>query len=173
MSTAGSIRILADASNVAAAAADFVVDRACEATAARGVFDLCSTGGSTPAALYAALREPARSARMPWSRTRVWFGDDRWVPRDDPRSNLAPVDAVLLAPSADGAPSPLDPAAVHPWPTNLESPAATAAAYLAALEAHGLPRTAGGLPVFDLVLIGIGSDGHCLHHRGLFRRRIR
>jgi 6-phosphogluconolactonase len=162
MTKAGAIRILADAASVAAAAADLVIDQARSAVGARGVFDLCSTGGSTPAALYAALREPERSARMPWSATRVWFGDDRWVPRGDARSNLVPVDAVLLASAADGTPSPLRPTSVHPWPTTLESPDATASAYLAELTEANIPHTTAGFPVFDLVLIGIGGDCHCL-----------
>ena len=111
------LRILEDAAHVSAAAADRIVQAAIEAVAARGVFHLCTTGGSTPSALYRALREPARAARMPWAQTQIWFGDDRFVPRTDPLSNLAPLDAHLLAASADGTPSPLSPSAVHPWPT--------------------------------------------------------
>jgi 6-phosphogluconolactonase len=150
-----------DATAVAEATADFVIGAALRAVKERGVFHWCATGGSTPAALYAALREPSRSARMPWEKTSIWFGDDRYVPRTDPLSNLAPIDGVLLAGRA-GAPAPLDAAQVHPWPTDLNSPEAAVIAYLSELSAARVPAASSGHPTFDLVMIGIGGDGHCL-----------
>lgn len=156
------VRILSDAAGVAGAAADEVVEAAIAAVAARGVFHLCTTGGSTPAALYRALREPSRAARMPWGQTQIWFGDDRFVPRADPRSNVAPLDTHLLCRNDDGAPSPLSPSAVHPWPTTAPDAPSAVSAYLAELGDAGVPHTPTGFPIFDLVLIGIGGDGHCL-----------
>ena len=156
------VRVLDDAQGVAEAAADRVIEAATAAVAARGVFHLCTTGGSTPAALYRALREPSRANRMPWAQTRIWFGDDRFVPRADALSNVAPLDAQLLSPSADGASSPLSPSAVHPWPTTAADAPTAVSAYLAELRAAGVPHTPRGFPIFDLVLIGIGGDGHCL-----------
>ena len=132
------VRILRDAQGVAEAAADRVIEAATTAVAARGVFHLCTTGGSTPAALYRALREPARAARMPWTQTQ------------------------MLSASADGAPAPLSPSAVHPWPTSAADAPAAVSAYLEELRGAGVPHTAMGFPIFDLVLIGIGGDGHCL-----------
>jgi len=155
------IQLYVDATAVAEATADLVIDAALRAVEARGVFHWCATGGSTPAALYATLREPSRSARMPWEKTVIWFGDDRYVPRTDPLSNLASIDAVLLADRA-GAPSPISTAQVHPWPTELLSADAAVSAYLSELKAAGVPMTPAGQPSFDLVMIGIGSDGHCL-----------
>jgi 6-phosphogluconolactonase len=99
---------------------------------------------------------------MPWAQTRIWFGDDRFVPRADPLSNVSPLDAQLLSPSADGASSPLSPSAVHPWPTTAADAPTAVSAYLAELRAAGVPHTPRGFPIFDLVLIGIGGDGHCL-----------
>jgi 6-phosphogluconolactonase len=160
--TAPSVRILSDAQGVAEAAADRVIDAAITAVAASGVFHLCTTGGSTPAALYRALREPSRAARMPWAATQIWFGDDRFVPRADPLSNVFPLDAQLLSASPDGTASPLAPSAVHPWPTTAADAQAAVSAYLAKLHAAGVPHTPIGFPIFDLVLIGIGGDGHCL-----------
>jgi len=160
--TAPTVRILSDAQGVAAAAADRVIDAAITAVAARGVFHLCTTGGSTPAALYRALREPSRAAQMPWVATQIWFGDDRFVPRADPLSNVFPLDAQLLSASPDGTASPLSPNAVHPWPTTAADAQAAVSAYLAELHAAGVPHTPSGFPIFDLVLIGIGGDGHCL-----------
>jgi len=156
------VRVLVDAQGVAEAAADQIIEAATAAVAARGVFHLCTTGGSTPAALYRALREPSRADRMPWAKTQIWFGDDRFVPRADPLSNVAPLDAQLLNPSSDGAPSPLSPSAVHPWPTTAADAPTAVDAYLEELRAAGVPHTPTGFPIFDLVLIGIGGDGHCL-----------
>ena len=156
------VRVLVDAQRVAEAAADHIIEAATTAVAARGIFHLCTTGGSTPAALYRALREPSRADRMPWAQTQIWFGDDRFVPRADPLSNVSPLDAQLLSPSANGAPSPLSPSAVHPWPTTAADAPTAVSAYLEELRSAGVPHTPAGFPIFDLVLIGIGGDGHCL-----------
>lgn len=160
--TAPTVRILGNAQGVAEAAADRVIEAAITAVAARGVFHLCTTGGSTPAALYRALREPSRAARMPWAATQIWFGDDRFVPRTDPLSNVFPLDAQLLSADAAGTASPLAPNAVHPWPTTAADAHVAVGAYLAELHAAAVPHTPSGFPIFDLVLIGIGGDGHCL-----------
>ena len=156
------VRTLHDAQGVAEAAAGHIIEAATAAVAARGVFHLCTTGGSTPATLYRVLREPAQAAHMPWAQTQIWFGDDRFVPRADPLSNVYPLDTQLLSASADGAPSPLSPSAVHPWPTSAADAPTAVSAYLAELRGAGVPHTPSGYPIFDLLLIGIGGDGHCL-----------
>jgi 6-phosphogluconolactonase len=159
--SSAAIQVCADLTATAEATADLVISTALDAVDQRGVFHLCATGGSTPAAIYAALREPSRVARMPWDKTQIWFGDDRYVPRADPLSNLASIDAVLLADRA-GVASPIQRAQVHPWPTELPSAASAVEAYLKELGAAGVPIAASGHPIFDLVMIGIGGDGHCL-----------
>ncbi len=156
------VRVLVDAQGVAEAAADQIIEAATADVAARGVFHLCTTGGSTPAALYRALREPSRADRMPWAQTQIWFGDDRFVPRADPLSNVTPLDAELLNAGADGALSPLASSAVHPWPTTAADAPTAVSAYLEELRSAGVPHTPTGFPIFDLLLIGIGGDGHCL-----------
>ena len=90
------------------------------------------------------------------------MGDDRFVPRSDALSNVSPLDAQLLSPSANGTASPLSPSAVHPWPTSAADAPTAVSAYLAELRGAGVPHTPRGFPIFDLVLIGIGGDGHCL-----------
>ena len=160
--SAPTVRVLNDAQGVAEAAADRVIEAATAAVAARGVFHLCTTGGSTPAALYRALRESSRANRMPWAQTQIWFGDDRFVPRADPLSNVAPLDAQLLSAGTDGALSPFASSAVHPWPTTAADAPTAVSAYLEELRGAGVPHTPSGFPIFDLVLIGIGGDGHCL-----------
>lgn len=156
------VRVLVDAQGVAEAAADQIVEAATAGAVARGVFHLCTTGGSTPAALYRALREPSRADRMPWAQTQIWFGDDRFVPRADPLSNVTPLDAQLLSAGADGVLSPLASSAVHPWPTTAADAPTAVSAYLEELRSAGVPHTPTGFPIFDLLLIGIGGDGHCL-----------
>lgn len=150
-----------DAEAAARAAAERVIAAAADAVRERGRFHLCTTGGSTPSAMYAVLREEANVPRMPWSQTEIWFGDDRHVPRSSPLSNVAIVDSVLLAPSEDGGPSPISPRAVHPWPTEQEG-ARAVELYLDAVQRAGVGRTAAGVPIFDLLLIGVGGDAHCL-----------
>jgi 6-phosphogluconolactonase len=156
------VRVLDNPQGVAEAAADQIIKAATTAVAARGVFHLCTTGGSTPAALYRALREPSRADQMPWTQTHIWFGDDRFVPRVDPLSNVYPLDAQLLSARADGTPSPLSPSAVHPWPTDGTDAQRAVSVYLEELRGAGVPHTPTGFPIFDLVLIGVGGDGHCL-----------
>ena len=150
-----------DADAAARAAAECVIAAANDAVRDRGSFHLCTTGGSTPSAMYAVLRETANLTRMPWSHTEIWFGDDRYVPRSSPLSNLAAVDSVLLAPSADGGPAPISPRAVHPWPTEHDG-AHAVELYLDAVQKAGVERTTAGVPIFDLLLIGVGGDAHCL-----------
>ena len=154
-------RIVDDAAAAAIATAELVITAAQRAVEERGVFHLCTTGGSTPAALYAALREPERAARMPWSATQIWFGDDRHVLRTSPLSNVASVDAVLLALGERGEAAPLSNEQVHPWPTGEDGPNAVSD-YLATARAAKIQHTTEGFPQFDLVLIGIGGDAHCL-----------
>ena len=154
-------RIVDDAAAAAIATAELVIAAAQRAVDERGVFHLCTTGGSTPAALYAALREPERAARMQWSATQIWFGDDRHVPRTSPLSNVTSVDTVLLALGERGEAAPLSNEQVHPWPTGEDGPKAVSD-YLATARAAKIQHTPEGFPQFDLVLIGIGGDSHCL-----------
>jgi 6-phosphogluconolactonase/glucosamine-6-phosphate isomerase/deaminase len=148
--------------------AEILVDALTAGAARRGRADLASTGGSTPAAVYRALlAEPLRS-RVPWSALHLWVGDDRFVPRGDPDCNMGAVDRVLLPGDARRGlvPAPLDPAHVHPWPTDAalaagDDPAACAARFEATLRDE-LSVDDAGRPIFDAILVGVGPDGHLL-----------
>ena len=154
-----------------------------EAADARGRADWATTGGSTPIGIYSALAVAPLRDSIPWDRVHVWFGDDRYVPRDHPLSNIAPVDQILLAASALAGLSgsgetgvdvevgiepgvALPPGNVHPFPCTLaitenRGPAWAAAAYAEELSAT-VRQSPDGWPLFDVVLIGIGPDGHLL-----------
>ena len=138
-------------------AAETVATAADRAIRSTGRFVVALSGGSTPAALYARLATPPYSARIDWSRVHVFFGDERCVPPDDPASNYRMAREHLL----DQVPIPAS--QVHRIHGE-DDPTPAAAAYERELRtelatADGPPRTAPGAR-FDLVLLGLGPDGH-------------
>lgn len=160
--------VVPDAAAAAAAVAAVLADALAAGASQRGRADFASTGGSTPAAVYRALlAEPIRS-RVPWKALHVWLGDDRFVPRGDPDCNMGAIDRVLVPgdPRRGLAPPPLDPAHVHPWPTDdalaAGEDAAACAERLEAVLRSELTADAAGRPVFDAILVGVGPDGHLL-----------
>src|SRR5882672_11499376 len=98
--TEPAVRILADDEAVARAAAERIAATLIAAVERRGRADFATTGGSTPVGIYHYLgRAPLRDA-VPWHLVHIWFGDDRYVPRDHPFSNVRLVDQALLAGAA-------------------------------------------------------------------------
>lgn len=175
--------VLPDPDAVSRAAAERFAAAATAAVAARGRADIATTGGSTPVGIYGQLAVPPLRDAVAWDQVHLWFGDDRYVPRDHPYSNVLPVDQVLLAAAAlaglsgtgatgadveigiePGAPIP--PGNVHAFPCGKAIAEGLGAAWCAATYADTLraavPADEDGWPVFDLVLLGIGPDGHLL-----------
>jgi len=120
-----------------------------------GVFSLCLSGGSTPKALYQRLAEPPYLDAFPWARTHFFWGDERFVPPDDPLSNYRMVKDALL----DHAPIPQ--ANIHPVPTQGLEPEAAARAYELELKRfHNDGSLTAANPLFDVNFLGLGDDGH-------------
>lgn len=116
------------------------------ALAERDRAQIALAGGETPRATYVRLGQE----HLPWERVDVLLGDERWVPSDDPASNARLLRESLLAQG------PARSARLHPVPTQLESPTAAAEAYGALLQ----QLCPGNPPSLDLVLLGLGDDGH-------------
>ena len=133
-------RLFAAASALVKALADALCAEADRSIEARGVFHLVLAGGSTPIALYRELA--ARHAGD--VRWKIWYGDERCLPADDPQRNSCMAEAAWLSGSA------IPPENRLPIPAERGAEAA-AADYAAALAAA---------PIFDLALLGMGEDGH-------------
>lgn len=147
------IRIADDPVSLAEIAAHEVVNVARAAVAARGRFAVALAGGSTPRATYRRLAQPPLATQMPWDRTLVFFGDERGVPPTHADSNYGMAHSALLAHV------PIQPERVFRIRGEDPDPDAVAADYARVLaEALGVRR--GETPRLDLVLLGLGIDGH-------------
>jgi 6-phosphogluconolactonase len=145
------IVVVADAAVLAQTAARRLIDRIRHGN--RGA--VCLTGGSSPLGLYRLLAEdPLRNA-VPWTRVHWFMGDDRFVPESDPLSNMGAARRAFL----DRVSPP--PQNIHPIPTAANDPADAARRYEDELKQfYGTDRLDPSRPVFDIVLMGLGPDGH-------------
>jgi 6-phosphogluconolactonase len=144
--------VLPDAGAVAAATADRLIAAGRNAIRRRGRFILALTGGSTPLAVCPLLVVPPRVRMLDWTKVEFFFGDERAVPPNDPESNYNTARLALL----DYLPR-LRMEQVHRMPCELEDLDAGARQY-----EDELRRVIGGdgVPVFDLIWLGMGADGH-------------
>ena len=148
------IRRLPDPEAVARAAAQDLVELERAAIEERGRFCVALSGGSTPRRLYEILAEAPRWAQIDWRRVEFFWGDERAVPPEHPDSNYGVAAAVLLSKIG------IAPERIHRMPGELPDPEEAATRYqdeiarVFGTPAEGLP------PVFDLVLLGMGPDGH-------------
>jgi 6-phosphogluconolactonase len=152
-----------DAAAVAEAAATHIAGWLTDALAVRPTAHLALTGGSSAGHLATELRKPHWRSAVPWDRVHLWWGDDRFVPADHPDSNFGAAFRDLL--SDGGLPVPSQ--NVHPVPVDTAVADDRDAAWTAGVYRDEvltfLPRgTAGALPAFDVILLGVGPDGHTL-----------
>ncbi len=145
------------------------------ADAERGRADWATTGGSSVVGIYRVLTETALMELVPWPRLHVWWGDERYVPRDHPLSNAKPFDDIVagIAQGEEGTagggwpgePLPFD--HIHPFRAGEaiaagRGPEWAASAMAEELRADGPAANVEGWPVFDVLLLGVGRDGHIL-----------
>lgn len=152
------ILVHADGTLLAKAAAARLVTRLVDAVSAAGRANLVLTGGGIGTAVLAELAAaPARDA-VDWQRVDFWWGDERFVPTGHPDRNETGARAALLD-AID-----VDPARVHPMPgpdgPDGDDPEAAAARYAAELLAATRPEDHGPVPAFDVLMLGIGPEGH-------------
>jgi len=147
----GEVIAVADAATLARTAADRVLARI---AANSGRIAICLTGGSSPKQLYELLATEAYRSKIPWDRVHWFIGDERFVPTSDAGNNMAMARCMFLdrlAPASN----------IHPIPTDVASPDESAARYERELKSfYGADALDGGRPLFDVVLMGAGPDGH-------------
>ena len=161
------LMVVADAGTAARESAERIAAALVAAVERRGRADFCTTGGSTPIPIYRLLSRSPLCDRIPWQQVHVWWGDDRYVPRGHPESNVTSLDDVLLG-GGDGehGSAPLPTANIHAFPVDraiaeLHDNGWCAERYAEEM-ARELPLADGNWPVFDLILVGVGDDGHVL-----------
>ena len=153
MSAAPRLVRVADTAALAEAAAAAILQAAKDAVRSHGRFTVALAGGATPALTYARLAQAPFVTAMPWDRTWIFFGDERMVAPDHPESNFRMADERLLAKV------PIDAKQVFRMRGEAEDSDSAAAEYGKLLAEH-CPERRGGVPRLDLVLLGVGVDGH-------------
>ena len=143
------VEVLPDKSALIERSLEIMLTKIEDAIAQRGIVTITLAGGSTPKPLYEKLAEQD----LPWEKIHVFWGDERYVPADHPDSNQGMARRAWL----DQVPLPA--ANIHPMPTSATDPADAAAQHEAELQAF-FKISDGAFPAFDIILLGIGDDGH-------------
>jgi len=146
--------ILSDDAALAARAAEIIVSAAKEAVAARGRFTIALTGGSSPRQTYQLLAK-ATPGQMDWSKAFIFLGDDRFVPYSNKDSNYEMCRELLL----NHVPIPQE--QIFPIPTDTATNAEAADKYAETLSQVFSAPLSGPPPALDVILLGMGDDGHC------------
>jgi 6-phosphogluconolactonase len=147
----GRVEVVADPPALAHRAAEWMTETA---LAAKGPLRIALSGGSTPKALYSLLASDEFRDRFPWQQVSWFWGDERFVPYDHPESNYRMAREAMLARV------PVPPQNIHPIPAD-GTPEEAARRYEQILhEAYGAPILEATRPFFDIMLLGLGADGH-------------
>ena len=143
--------VVADPAELAKAAAERLLARI---KANPGRAAICLTGGSGPKQLYKLLATDPYRGRIPWERVHWFIGDERFVPANDLLNNMAMARGIFLdqfAPAAN----------IHPIPTSTADASESARRYESELQSfYGANELDPARPLFDVVLMGVGPDGH-------------
>jgi 6-phosphogluconolactonase len=147
----GELVVCADPDALAHRVAEWLVERIGEHP---GIVRIALCGGESPRPLYALLGTDEYSKRIPWRRVHLFWGDERFVPHDDPKSNYGMARSLFIAKV------PLPVANVHPIPTD-GTPDDAAARYEKLLQnEYGAPAFDPARPLFDVQFLGLGDNGH-------------
>jgi 6-phosphogluconolactonase len=150
------LRVVSDPEALAHGAAQEFLRLGAEAIRARGRFDAVLSGGSTPRATYERIAETWKEAPggpLDWARVRLFWGDERHVPPDDPQNNYRMANDAMIEHV------PIPPENIYPVPSAIPDAREAASRYEARImEALGLGPD--DVPRFDLILLGMGPDGH-------------
>jgi len=150
------IRILADSAAITRRAADEFIKSASESVAQHGVFNVAFAGGSTPKSLYSLLADdPSYRDKIAWEKMRVFFGDERHVPPDHSDSNFRMASEALFSKGL------LKPEQIARIKGEYPDTEKAALEYEQVLRAYFQVKD-GEYPRFDLVLLGMGDEGHTL-----------
>ena len=147
------IQIYTDVNSLAEAAARFIVAKCVQALSDHEHFTLALSGGSTPRRLYELLADPEKEFRsqLDWARTHFFWTDERFVPPDHADSNFRMTNEAML--SKVGVPQ----ENIHRVMTESSNPEKVAEEYSRDIRSFFKPQN---LPRFDLILLGVGTDGH-------------
>lgn len=159
-----SVEVSANAATLAQSAAHLLVRRLVDLQRDGGIPSLVLTGGTIADRLHRAVLEVPEREDVDWQRVELWFGDERFVPAEDPDRNALQARRAFL----DALP--VDPGRVHPMPAS-DGPYGDDVDAAADGYADELRRVLGPSPRFDVLMLGIGPDGHCAslfpHHPSL------
>lgn len=143
------VEVLPDQAALIQRALELILSKITTAIQERGLCTIALAGGSTPKPVYEAIATQA----LPWDKIHVFWGDERYVPPDDPNSNQLMARRAWL----DRVDMPA--ANIHPMPTDEPDPQAAARKYEEHLREF-FHTQAGEFPAMDLILLGTGDDGH-------------
>jgi 6-phosphogluconolactonase len=151
VSFTGRVEVAEDAATFTRRIAEWITDTALRSN---GAFRIALSGGSTPRPVYSLLASAEFRGRFPWARTLWFWGDERFVAHDHPESNYRMAWEAMLSRA------PVPPQNIFPIPTD-GTPEDAARRYEQTLkQIYGKPALDPAMPLFDIMLLGVGEDGH-------------